>query len=799
MSDPDHLLSHRDFVRTLARRLLCDREDVEDVVQSSLLRAMEHPPRQPGAWRSFLRSVTHNVVRQNARQKERIRAREMKAARSGETGVPTPAEIAEREQARAVIVEAVNGLDEIYRAVIVLRYFEELPTSEVALRLGLPVGTVWTRLHRGLALLRTSLDRRFGSRADWHRALASVAGSVLTSPRGRARRPLLWVAGAALISSFLGLSTLSLEGPQVGEELHLREGAAALVSVATRSESEVVRQASSGFQDDELVIHGMVKCERGEPVAHYPVRYRVRPFVKRKGRSFGPSEVYTNARGEYRIAGLVPGELWMNLLPESRLGIEEHEVEQEFRQSLEQHFVVRGPLRFRGRLKLKKPEVATIVLDYIEEHGAGVTSTIWGVRMAELDPQGRFDFTKLHPGLYKVRLVSEFHEHLEFEMQLRRSVLDFERAVARGHTLRGHVAVGEGKDPAGAALWVTSVEQGFTIGRLEADGQGAFEVPNLIPGDYIVFVRHQEGEAWRGTKTERRFRVTMPPADHAVTLELRPDRTLKVRVRLPEGQSRAAVELLARRADGKLTLEKEFQVYKQGESFMHVEGSPHGHFGHFGPSTASDVFVLPGLDAGTWQIRLRSLGFEEVVRALRRGEEQSILDVELEPAKGRFVKAKVGTQYWRVHVRTSGTRAWRELLFSDERVMITHTEFPGIRRAFLPPGTYDFRIRTDAFAEQHVQEVVVEDDRERELELTASNATGKGYRGALARQGGRPWAGTQLRVFRRRESGWERLRVKDTKVDEKDGYHVRGLLQGTYKLTFDDEGLEVVKEFVIED
>ena len=62
--------------------------------------------------------------------------------------VPSPEHILEREQAREQLVRAVLSLDEPFRTVVLLRYYEELSASEIARRLAVPSATVRTRLAR---------------------------------------------------------------------------------------------------------------------------------------------------------------------------------------------------------------------------------------------------------------------------------------------------------------------------------------------------------------------------------------------------------------------------------------------------------------------------------------------------------------------------------------------------------------------------------------------------------------------------------------------------------------------------
>ena len=62
--------------------------------------------------------------------------------------------VADRDQLERGFVR----LEPEMRAVIVLHHYLDLPLPEVAVTLGIPVGTAKSRLHRGLGLLRAALD-----------------------------------------------------------------------------------------------------------------------------------------------------------------------------------------------------------------------------------------------------------------------------------------------------------------------------------------------------------------------------------------------------------------------------------------------------------------------------------------------------------------------------------------------------------------------------------------------------------------------------------------------------------------
>jgi RNA polymerase sigma-70 factor (ECF subfamily) len=71
---------------------------------------------------------------------------------------------AERMELRRIVREGIAGLSDKHRAVIVLYYLEGRSLQETAAELGLPVGTVKSRVHHALRDLRARLsaDRRFG-------------------------------------------------------------------------------------------------------------------------------------------------------------------------------------------------------------------------------------------------------------------------------------------------------------------------------------------------------------------------------------------------------------------------------------------------------------------------------------------------------------------------------------------------------------------------------------------------------------------------------------------------------------
>lgn len=170
----DALLEQLPRLRRLARGLVRDAADADDLLQSTVTVALRDPPRLRAAWRSWLARVMTNLARQQARARGRRESRERVAA--PHEALDSVDALVERHDIRLRLMQAVRGLDEPYREAILLRFFEDLPPRAIATRLGVPVKTVDSRLARGLAKLRERLDLEHdGDRRSWLLALLPLA------------------------------------------------------------------------------------------------------------------------------------------------------------------------------------------------------------------------------------------------------------------------------------------------------------------------------------------------------------------------------------------------------------------------------------------------------------------------------------------------------------------------------------------------------------------------------------------------------------------------------------------------
>jgi RNA polymerase sigma-70 factor (ECF subfamily) len=153
--DVDRLLANAGWVKALAVRLVADEAAADDLAQETWLRALERPPRAADTARSlraWLARVVGRFALQRRRHDEAAERRERAVAAA--EAQPDVADVVAHAELHRRIVDAVLALDEPYRAMLLLRFFEDETPARIAARMGVPPKTVHTRLRRGLERLR---------------------------------------------------------------------------------------------------------------------------------------------------------------------------------------------------------------------------------------------------------------------------------------------------------------------------------------------------------------------------------------------------------------------------------------------------------------------------------------------------------------------------------------------------------------------------------------------------------------------------------------------------------------------
>lgn len=165
----DALLLESAWVHALARRLVRHAEDPEELAQETMLAALERPPSLARPLRAWLAGVAQRILRRQRRSRLHREDREARVASGSEVSQDA---LVERSLLHEELVVAVRELPESQRTVVLLRYLEGLQPRSIARRLGVPVGTVRSRLSRALDRLRDRFDEGHGGRGAWLPVLA---------------------------------------------------------------------------------------------------------------------------------------------------------------------------------------------------------------------------------------------------------------------------------------------------------------------------------------------------------------------------------------------------------------------------------------------------------------------------------------------------------------------------------------------------------------------------------------------------------------------------------------------------
>lgn len=162
MSWDEIVRTYGDRVYGLAYRLAGNRHDAEDITQEAFIRVFRSlDTYEPGSFTGWLHRITTNVFLDMVRRRSRIRLRPL----GEETGYlvssePTPEQVMNDAQLDPNLQAALDDLPPDFRAAVVLCDVEGLTYEEVGAALGIKVGTVRSRIHRGRKALREGLERR---------------------------------------------------------------------------------------------------------------------------------------------------------------------------------------------------------------------------------------------------------------------------------------------------------------------------------------------------------------------------------------------------------------------------------------------------------------------------------------------------------------------------------------------------------------------------------------------------------------------------------------------------------------
>ena len=151
---------HFDYVWRLLRRLGLSEADADDVTQQSFLVASRRlDDIHIGSERAFLyRAAVHSAYK-HRRSRARRREDDLDELTLEPTGEPGVEELVDRRRARAILDAIVETMPMDFRVIFVLYEIDGLSTQEIADVVGIPLGTVASRLRRARAEFETRVGR----------------------------------------------------------------------------------------------------------------------------------------------------------------------------------------------------------------------------------------------------------------------------------------------------------------------------------------------------------------------------------------------------------------------------------------------------------------------------------------------------------------------------------------------------------------------------------------------------------------------------------------------------------------
>jgi RNA polymerase sigma-70 factor (ECF subfamily) len=158
------------MIRT-AMAILGQEADARDVVQDALLAVWRGLPglRDPNAFDAWATSIMLNECRGALKRRARGRVREIRAPGPGQggaatdpdltAGLPAGVDLEAEVVRRRAIERAFERLDADDRSILVLHHLDGRSTADLGVALGIPIGTVKSRLHAARLALAAGLER----------------------------------------------------------------------------------------------------------------------------------------------------------------------------------------------------------------------------------------------------------------------------------------------------------------------------------------------------------------------------------------------------------------------------------------------------------------------------------------------------------------------------------------------------------------------------------------------------------------------------------------------------------------
>src|SRR5687768_14915469 len=163
------VLAYLEPLYATALRLTRNRADAEDLVQDTLVKALRFSSqfKRGTNLKAWLYTILHNTWRNRRRDATRAmvdvdsaRVEEAASLPGGPAVLETPELIVLRDTLDADLQAALDALPDAFREAVWLRDVEEFTYAEIAEMLGVPIGTVMSRISRGRRLLFEKLNAK---------------------------------------------------------------------------------------------------------------------------------------------------------------------------------------------------------------------------------------------------------------------------------------------------------------------------------------------------------------------------------------------------------------------------------------------------------------------------------------------------------------------------------------------------------------------------------------------------------------------------------------------------------------
>lgn len=151
---------YKDRLMNVIGRMLSSREEAEDIVQDTFVRVYQH--RQSfnfqHCFSTWIYTICLNLARNELRKRRRFKFHEISEMQGNEAEFAVEPKLPSRLP--EVLDDAIRSLPEKYRMAFLFRDVQEMSYEDVAKVLGVPLGTVKSRVNRARLMLRAKLKPR---------------------------------------------------------------------------------------------------------------------------------------------------------------------------------------------------------------------------------------------------------------------------------------------------------------------------------------------------------------------------------------------------------------------------------------------------------------------------------------------------------------------------------------------------------------------------------------------------------------------------------------------------------------